>query len=145
MNLLTFPGTDATVTGRPDQVRADVELAHRAGRLRMVSPPVPAGRGLVKCDVLLHPLRPVTQPIGPRPSSAPASWWTPRRAAVAAAVTVVVLGALAWGTVLLIQWVIAHLAVIAAGLLVAVMVIYAAGKTFGVCPGIVVHCRGCSH
>jgi hypothetical protein len=136
MDLTTFEGTRAVVTGPVAQVRADLQRAHRAGRLAMFSPPTPVGRGQVEVRVQLHPLpgqraAPVTQ--------APVQSWSRRRIGLLAAVAAAVLAALAWMTVLLLQWIADHWAVIVAAIIVTVVLLRVAGRE--VVHVVVVRCR----
>jgi hypothetical protein len=109
----------AAISGTLGQVGAVLAEMRRAGPL-VASDPVPDGRpGHVIVTVRLLPA--ATRVRVRR------RFWTRRRAAVAAAAGLAVLGLAAWAVYLLVAWVVAHLAAVLAVLVLAGLAVGAFG------------------
>lgn len=133
--LVRYPGIATSVRGRPAEVAEMLLRADIAGRLiHMTLPTRPDVYGQVRVDVRLRALPIATRPVGvqgPRAAAPrPRIWmW-----ASAAAGLLAVLAA----AVLVVQWVLAHLPVVIAVLVIAGLVLAKAGRS---CPGVTMHCR----
>lgn len=128
--ILRLPGDRATVTGTLTQIDALLSQLNRAGRLAAVSTPVSDGRpGRYVVNVRLLPDRAARR--------ARASRWSTRRIALTVAAAVVVLAGAATLVVLAVQWVMTHIALVLAVLIVLVLVTGGAVKRHcPKCPGV---------
>lgn len=114
LQVIRLPGNRATITGPPARVALALDQLGFEGRLAGATNPVPTGDGGVLVTVRLVPDVALVAVV----ASPAASWWTPRRAAVAGAIAAVVLAVIGTAGFLALSWVAAHWVVILVALAV---------------------------
>jgi hypothetical protein len=128
------------IIGTVDQVRAHLEALHASGDLVSLSPPRPAGTGLVRVRV---EVRALVKPTTTRPRQTPTrprqGWQVPAAVIGGALAAVGALVALLWWVVL---WLADHAAQVVGVLGALLFVLWLLGRA-GACPGF--HCPGCRH